>query len=74
MLEGLSGGCRAGLTLERGSQLHAFALQSVSLDATVVLLVEDGVPQVHASSELQSGALREGVARGKQGPLSRRAS
>ena len=39
----------------------------------MVRLVEDNVPQVCASSELQFGAVREVVARERQGPLSRRA-
>ena len=39
----------------------------------MVWLVEDGVPQVRASSELQFGALRGVVARERQGALSRRA-
>ena len=42
--EGLSGGCRAGLTLERCSQLAAFPIQPVGWDAAVVWLAEDGVP------------------------------
>ena len=42
---GPSGGCRAGLTLERCSQLAVFAIQPVGWDAAAVLwLVEDGIP------------------------------
>ena len=67
MPEGLSVGCRAGLTLERYGQLAAFAIQQVVSDAAAVLLVEDGVPQeVRASSKLQFGALQV-VAREWQG-------
>ena len=43
MWEGLSDGCRAGLTLERCSQLAAFAIQLVGRDAAAVWLAEDGV-------------------------------
>ena len=46
MWEGLSGGCRAGLTLERCSQLSVFAIRLVGLDAAVVWLVEDSVHKV----------------------------
>ena len=73
MWEGLSAGCRAGLTLERFSQLAVFAIQPVGRDAAAVWLVEDGAPKVRASSELQFGTLREVVARERQGALSRRA-
>ena len=45
MWEGLSGGCRAGLTLEGCSQLAVFAVQPVGWDAAVVLSVEVGVPR-----------------------------
>ena len=45
MWEGLSGGCRAGFTLKRCSQLASFAIQPVSWDTAAVLLVEDGVPR-----------------------------
>ena len=65
-MSGLSGGCRAGLTLERYGQLAAFAIQQVGSDAAAVLLVEDGVPQVRVSSKLQFGALQV-VARERQG-------
>ena len=37
------------------------------------MVVEDGVPEVRASSELQFGALRKVTARERQGALSRRA-
>ena len=53
--------------------MAVFAIEPVDRDAAAVWLVEDGVPQVHASSELQFGALREMVARERQGALSRRA-
>ena len=46
MREGLSGGCRAGLTLKRYTQLGVFAVQPVHRDAAAVWLVEDGVHQV----------------------------
>ena len=46
MWEGLSGGSRAGLTLERWSQLAVFTIQLIDLDAVVVCLVEDGAHQV----------------------------
>ena len=59
MGESLSGGCRAGLTLERCSQLAAFAIRPVGWDAAAVWLAEDGA-QVCASSEVQFAALREG--------------
>ena len=36
-----------------------FAIQSVGCDVAVVWLVDDVVPEVRASSELQFGALRE---------------
>ena len=46
MWEGLSGGCRAGLTLEGCSQLAVFAIQPGGSDAAAALcLVEDGVPR-----------------------------
>ena len=45
MWEGHSGGCRTELTLERCSQLAAFAIQPVGRDAAVVGLAEDGVPR-----------------------------
>ena len=43
--EGLSVGCRAGLTLERCSQLAVFATQPIGWDAAAVWLIEDGVPR-----------------------------
>ena len=43
-LKGLSGGYRAGFTLERCSQSAAFAIKPVSLDAATVWSVADGVP------------------------------
>ena len=43
MWEGLSGGFRAGLTLERCSQLAVFATQPAGRDAASVCSVEDGV-------------------------------
>ena len=43
--EGLSGGCRAGLTLERCSQLAAFVIRTVGGDAAAVWLAEGGVPR-----------------------------
>ena len=46
MWEGLSGGCRAGLTLKRWNQLAIFAIQLVDYIAAEVWLVEDGVHQV----------------------------
>ena len=59
--EGLSGGCRAGLTLKRCSQLAAFAIQPVGWDAAAVWLAEDdGVPRCAPLPEPQFGALREG--------------
>ena len=59
--EGLSGGCRAGLTLKRCSQLAAFAIQSVGWDAAAVWLAEDdSVPRCAPLPEPQFGALREG--------------
>ena len=45
MWGGLSGGRRAGLTLERCSQLAAFAIRPVGCDAAAVWLAEDGVPR-----------------------------
>ena len=45
MWEGLSGGCKARLTLKRCSQLAAFAIQPVVGDTAAVWLVEDGVPR-----------------------------
>ena len=72
MWEGISVGCSAGLTLKRCSQLAIFTIQPVGSDAAAALwLAEDGVPRC-ASSELQFGALREVVARERQGALSRR--
>ena len=60
MWEGLSGGCRAGVTLKRCSQLATFAIQPVGLDAAAVWLAEDACSQVRASSESQFGVLRGG--------------
>ena len=46
MWEVPSGGCRAGLDLERCSQLAVFAIQSVGwVPAAVSWLVDDGVPR-----------------------------
>ena len=45
MWEGLPDGCRAGLALERCSQLAVFAIQSVGWDAAAVWLAENGVPR-----------------------------
>ena len=73
MREGLSSGNRAGFTLERCSQLAAFAIQPVVLDAVAVWLGEGGFLQVRTSCEVQFGTLREVVAQERQGPLSRRA-
>ena len=48
---GFSGRCRAGITLERCSQLAAFVTQPIGLDAAAVWVVEDGVPRcVHLPS------------------------
>ena len=46
MLEGLSGGCRAGLALTRCSQLAIFAIQQIGSDVAAVWLVEEDVYQV----------------------------
>ena len=54
---------------DRCSQLAVFAIQPVGSEAAVVWLVEGGVHQVRVSSELQFGALREVVARERQGAL-----
>ena len=59
MWEGLSDGCRAGLTLERCSQLAAFAIQLVGRDAAAVWLAEDGVPRCAPLPSSKFGAFWE---------------
>ena len=45
MWEGLSGGYRAGLALERCSNLAVFAIQPVGRDTAAVWLVDGSVPR-----------------------------
>ena len=71
--EGLSGGSRAGLTLERCSQLAAFAIRPVGWDAAAVWLAEGGVFRCAPLSGSNLVAFGRVAARERQGALSRRA-
>ena len=72
MWEGLSGGCRAGLTLERCSQLAAFAIRPFGWDAATVWLAEDGVPRCAPLPTSNLVAFGRVAARERQGALSRK--
>ena len=60
-MQGLSGGCRAGLIIpKRCNQLAVDAIQPVGCDAAAVWLVEDGVYQVRplpSSNLVPSGGI-----------------
>ena len=70
--EGLSGGCRARLNLERCSQLAAFVIRRVGWDAASVWLAEDGVPRCAPLPSSNLVFLGRMAARERQGALSRR--
>ena len=74
MWEGLSGGCRAGLTLERCSQLAAFVTRPVGRDAAAVWLADDGVSRCAPLPSSNLVPFGRVAARERQGALSRRAA
>ena len=70
--DGLSGGCKTGITLEECSQLAVFATHD-RLKRNGGMVGQGWCSQVLACSELQFGALKEVAARKRQEALSRRA-